>query len=412
MKILIVSQYFWPENFRINDLASELSIIGHNVTVLTGYPNYPDGTIYDEFQRNSSSFNSYESVNIVRVPIIPRGTNNFRLIINYLSYIISASLIGAWKLRKNDFDIIFVYEPSPITVGLPAIFLKKLKHSKIIFWTLDLWPETLQMLGIIKSKFSIFIFSKLTKFIYKNSDLILGQSKGFVKQINNYCHDINKIKYFPSWAEPIYLENTTTLATELKFREDLFNIVFAGNIGEAQDFPAILNAAECLKSEKVRWIILGKGRQYNWVKSEIVRRQLENSVIMLGHFPVSRMPSFYNHAQALLVTLKADQKLSLTIPGKVQSYLVSGIPIIGMLDGEGARVISEAKAGIVSPAGNGEYLANSVKKFLKMPSYEKAAFVTNAKKYAKKEFDRDTLIKLLETWMVEHSKKNTYLKSK
>jgi len=411
MKILIVSQYFWPENFRINDLSYELNQMGHEVTVLTGYPNYPDGKIYSEFQVNPKLFNSVGGVNIIRVPIFPRGKNNVRLIINYLSYIISGSLIGAWKLRKKDFDIIFVYEPSPITVGLPAIFVKKIKRARIIFWTLDLWPETLQMLGMIKSKFSIYIFTKLTKYIYKKSDLILGQSKGFVSQINLYCNDLNKIKYFPSWAEAIFFDESANFAPEVEYRKDLFNIVFAGNIGEAQDFPAILDAAEFLKDEKVRWIILGKGRQFEWVKSEISKRKLEDSVQLLGHFPINRMPSFFKHAQALLVTLKADKGLSLTIPAKVQSYLVSGIPILGMLDGDGARVIKEANAGIVSPAGNGKYLAKSVMEIIQMSSIQKAELVTNAQQYAKKEFDRDTLIKLLEKWMMEYSKEKNLFNS-
>ena len=158
MKVLIVSQYFWPENFRINDLAAELHLLGHDITVLTGYPNYPEGNIYPEFLDKSKSYNNkYKGVDVIRVPIIPRGKNNWMLVANYLSYIVSASLFGVWRLRKINFDIIFVFEPSPITVGIPAILLKKIKRAPIIFWVLDLWPETLQMLGIVKSKFILAI---------------------------------------------------------------------------------------------------------------------------------------------------------------------------------------------------------------------------------------------------------------
>tara|TARA_B100000795_G_scaffold269990_1_gene261684 strand:- start:7226 stop:8458 length:1233 start_codon:yes stop_codon:yes gene_type:complete len=406
MKILIVSQYFWPENFKINDLASELYLLGHEITVLTGYPNYPDGNVYSAFQANPKSFKKYNGVNVLRVPIITRGQNNFKLILNYISYVLSASFLGLWKLRKKNFDIIFVFEPSPITVGLPAILFKKIKNAKIIFWTLDLWPETLQVLGIIKSNYSIKFFSSLTKFIYKRSDLILGQSKGFVHQIKKYCEDHEKIKYFPSWAESVYLDEAAVFAPEVEYRKDLFNVVFAGNIGEAQDFPAILDAAENLKYEKIRWIILGSGRLYDWVKDEITKRGLESSVLLLGQFPINRMPSFYKHAQALLVTLKSDKNLSLTIPGKLQSYLVSGIPILGMLNGEGANVIIEAQAGIVTPAGNGIYLANSIKKMSKMSVSKRNEMVLNAKNYVKTEFDRDKLIKLLESWMIEYSDNN------
>jgi colanic acid biosynthesis glycosyl transferase WcaI len=403
MKILIVSQYFWPENFKINDLASELYLMGHEITVLTGYPNYPDGVVFSAFHANPKSFKKYNGVDVLRVPIITRGQNNVKLILNYISYVLSASFFGLWKLRKKDFDIIFVFEPSPITVGLPAILFKKIKNAKIIFWTLDLWPETLQVLGIIKSNLSIKFFASLTKFIYKRSDLILGQSKGFVQQIRKYCEDDGKIKYFPSWAESVYLDESAVFAPEIEYRKDLFNVVFAGNIGEAQDFPAILDAAEKLKYEKIRWIILGSGRLYEWVKDEIAKRGLETSVLLLGQFPINRMPSFYKHAQALLVTLKSDENLSLTIPGKLQSYLASGIPILGMLNGEGANVINEAQAGIVVPAGNGIYLSNSIKKMSKMSASKRSEMVLNAKNYVKNEFDRDKLIKLLESWMIEYS---------
>ena len=407
MKVLIVSQYFWPENFRINDLAAELHLLGHDITVLTGYPNYPEGNIYPEFLDKSKSYNNkYKGVDVIRVPIIPRGKNNWMLVANYLSYIVSASLFGVWRLRKINFDIIFVFEPSPITVGIPAILLKKIKRAPIIFWVLDLWPETLQMLGIVKSKFSTSLISKIVRFIYKRCDLILGQSNGFVNRISKYCQNYNNIKYFPSWAEDLYLNDSNTIAPEIEYRKDFFNVLFAGNIGQAQDFPAILDAAENLKEEKVRWLILGNGRLYNWVHEEIKRRGLESSVLLLGQFPTERMPSFYKHAQALLVSLKSDNFLSLTIPAKVQSYLVSGIPIVGMLDGDGAKVIKEAKAGIVCPAGDGLCLSNAIKNMLSMTSSQRDKMVISGKRYAHKEFDRSTLIMRLESWMIEYSNKD------
>tara|TARA_B100001173_G_scaffold309317_1_gene321360 strand:- start:1484 stop:2707 length:1224 start_codon:yes stop_codon:yes gene_type:complete len=406
MKVLIVSQYFWPENFRINDLASELSLLGHEITVLTGYPNYPEGQIDSEFLKDKKSFSDYKGVSIFRIPIIPRGKSNLKLIANYISYIVSASLFGLWKLRNRNFDIIFVYEPSPITVGIPAILFKKIKGAPIIFWALDLWPENLQVMGVIKSKISISFFAGLAKFIYRKSDLILGQSRGFVNRINKYCQNSKKIKYFPSWAEKIYSDDNKILAPEIEHRSDLFNIVFAGNIGEAQDFPSILDAAENLKDENVRWIILGKGRSYQWVYEEILERKLESSVILLGQFPIERMPSFYSHAQALLVSLKSDKLLSMTIPAKIQSYLLANIPIIGMLDGDGANVIKESKAGIVSSAGDSLGLANSIRSMIQMDTIKRNNMVINGKEYAQNEFDRLKLIKRLESWMNDLVDKN------
>jgi colanic acid biosynthesis glycosyl transferase WcaI len=405
MKILIVSQYFWPENFRINDLSSELNLLGHEITVLTGYPNYPDGVVYPEFVNNINSYKQYKGVEVIRIPIVSRGKTNWKLLLNYLSFIFSASSIGVWKLRGMNFDVIFVFEPSPITVGIPAILLKKIKKAPMFFWVLDLWPETLQVLGVIKSKFIISLFSFLATYIYKNSDLILGQSRGFVNRINKYCQDSAKIKYFPSWAENLHEDIKTSFAPEIEYKPDFFNIVFTGNIGEAQDFPAIIDAAENLKMEKVRWIILGKGRQYQWVLNEIKSRHLESCFILLGQFPLERMPSFYSHAQALLVSLKSDELLSLTIPAKIQSYLLADKPIIGMLDGDGAKVILDANAGIVCSAGDSIGLSNAIKEMMIMSSENKKLMVNNGREYVRKEFERDVLIKLLESWMGEYAQK-------
>ncbi len=400
MKILVVSQYFWPENFRINDLVSELVQRDHEVTVLTGYPNYPAGNIFPAFRNDPESYNNYRNARVVRVPLIPRGKGGIRLVLNYISFVLSAAVLGWWRLKKQAFDVIFVFEPSPITVGLPAVLLKKIKRAPVVFWVLDLWPETLSAIGVVRSSFLLSLVGRMVRFIYRNCDLVLGQSKGFVDQIAEYCTDRKKIKYFPSWAEDIFDKDSTELALEVEVKQDVFNVLFAGNIGEAQDFSAILDAAEQLKEEKnICWLIVGDGRKSGWVKAEVEKRGLQGSFVLLGRFPVERMPSFYNHAQALLVTLKPDPFLSLTIPGKVQSYLMSGLPILGMLDGEGATVIGEAGAGIVCRAGDGAELAAAVRKISRMPSHQRYEMGMMGKKYAMQEFDRCSLIDRLENWM-------------
>jgi len=177
VRILIVSQYFWPEDFRINDLCAELVKRNHQVTVLTGKPNYPDGFVYLEFHKNPSDFYKYEGANIIRVPMILRGRgSSFQLLMNYISFAFSASLWGWMKLRKLEFDVIFVFEPSPVTVGLPAIFLKKAKNIPVVFWALDLWPETLEAIGVIKSKVLLNLIGKMVSFIYNRFFCRLGQT--------------------------------------------------------------------------------------------------------------------------------------------------------------------------------------------------------------------------------------------
>lgn len=400
MRLLIVAQYFWPENFRINDLVTELIKRGHEITVLTGKPNYPDGVIFKEFLDSPEKFSTYQGAKIIRVPLFPRGKGGWRLILNYFSFAFNATFIGLWKLRKKNFDAIFSFEPSPITVALPAIALRKQKKIPFTFWILDLWPETLEAIGVVRSKILLKWIGKLVTFIYNRTDLILAQSQSFIPQIRQYAGTNSYIEYYPSWSETLPDLKDAPAAPEVIADNNKFNIVFAGNIGEAQDFPAILAAAEHLKDhDSIRWLIVGDGRQAEWIASEIIKRGLENKVVMLGRHPLERMPSFFKHADALLVSLKDTPIFSMTIPGKVQTYLATGIPIIAMLNGEGAEIIEKAQAGLTCPAGNSQQLAEIVLKLFHMPLDERRRMGNNGKILNETTFNRERLISQLEEWL-------------
>ncbi len=402
MKILIVSQYFWPENFRVNDLAIELQNRGHEITVLTGKPNYPDGLVFPDYRKEPKRYLNYDGVRIFRVPLLARGTGSLRLFLNYLSFVFSASILGPVKLSGRKFDRIFVFEPSPITVGLPAIVLKYIKKAPILFWVLDLWPETLSAIDMVKSKTILKYVGVLVSFIYKHCDLLLAQSRSFVDSIQNYCDPPEKVQYFPSWAEDIFSGNNITPAKEVSFdTSDTFSLMFAGNIGDAQDFPSILDAAEILKSHKnIRWLIAGDGRLAEWVKQEIRTRGLDKNFLMLGRYSLERMPSFYAAADALLVSLKDEEIFGMTIPGKVQSYLASGKPIVAMLNGEGAKVIQEAEAGYVCNAGDAQGLAKIILDLASHSDEKRSQMGESGKKYYKEEFDKNILIDRLESWLL------------
>jgi len=398
--LLVVTQYFWPENFRINDFVAEMVQRGHQVTVLTGLPNYPDGEIFSEYSNDCAQFSNFQGAEIFRVPMMPRGKGGLRLVLNYLSFAISASLLGPWKLRKLKFDVILAYEPSPITVGLPAVLMRKIKKAPLVFWVLDLWPETLQAIGVVKSNFILRAVGQLVSFIYRRCDLILAQSKSFISQIQTYAGNDSKIVYFPNWAESVFTSQVIEPATEITSLADDFIIMFAGNIGDAQDFPSILSAAENLKAHsQVKWLIVGDGRMAQWVADEIKRRDLQGCVVMLGRHPVERMPSFYMHADALLVSLKDEPIFSMTIPGKLQSYLAAGIPVLAMLNGEGAAVVKNANAGFSCAAGDASALSDAVLKLVNMSSDERDVMGRNGLYVTLREFDRNTLITQLEFWM-------------
>lgn len=401
MRLLVVTQYFWPENFRINDLVSELVQRGHHVTVLTGVPNYPDGQVFPAFISDVSQFSQYAGASVHRVPMLPRGKGGLRLLLNYLSFAISATTVGVWRLRGQQYDAIFAYEPSPITVGLPAVALRFSKKAPLLFWVQDLWPETLQAVGVVKSPLVLSAVGKLVTFIYKRCDVILAQSKSFIPQIFKYAPSKSHVLYFPNWSEKTLTSYEANLAPEVPSAPACFSVMFAGNIGDAQDFPAILAAAESLKSHAIRWLIVGDGRMASWVAEEIKKRGLQDQVLMLGRFPSERMPSFFQHADALLVSLKDEAIFSMTIPSKLQTYLSAGIPVLAMLNGEGSDVVRESGSGITCRAGDHEGLARAVLQLSQAKPEERLEVGRKGRELSQREFDRDTLISRLEGWMGE-----------
>nr|WP_246541588.1 glycosyltransferase family 4 protein [Collimonas antrihumi] len=393
-------------------MATALAGRGHEITVLTGWPNYPEGKIYEDFDKHPKKYADFNGVNVIRVPLAPRGQSALRLVVNYISFVFSASLLGSLKLIGKKYDLIFVYEPSPITVGLPAIFLKFIKKTPIAFWVLDLWPESLSAVGVVKSKRALNAVGMLVRFIYKNCDLILAQSKSFIGGIEKYCNESDKIKYFPNWSEDLFNKELVVMAPEVEKKKDVFNILFSGNIGDAQDFPTILSAAECLRDRNdIRWIIVGDGRMAGWVREQIEKRNLQNNVVMTGRFPLERMPSFFAHADALLVSLKANDIFAMTIPGKVQTYLSSGLPIVGALDGEGAEVVREAGAGFTCNAGDAEGLSIAVAKMAALSAEKRNVMGAAGKTYYLAQFEKKLLIDKLESYFYSMDFNNNIVKN-
>lgn len=404
MRLLVVTQYFWPEDFRVNELVSELAARGHELTVLTGHPNYPEGMTYEAFRREPARFGRYEGATVFRVPLRPRGKGRLQLSLNYLSFVFWGSLLGPWLLRGRAFDAVFVFQTSPITVALPALILRRIKRVPLAMWVLDLWPETLPAVGAVHSPVLLGVVGSLVRFIYKRCDVIFAQSKSFFQNIEARSQGMSRISYLPNWVERAFEGDWQDVesAPELLAYRETFNIMFAGNIGEAQDFPSILDAAERLRERsELRWLIVGDGRAAEAVRLEISRRGLDVQVILLGRYAADRMPAVFKSADALLVALRADPVFAMTIPGKVQTYLASGLPIVGMLDGEGARVITEAGAGLVCPAGEGALLAEHVSALMALTSAEREAMGVRGRSYCRQEFSREVVFSRLDNDLKE-----------
>ena len=222
MRILVISQYFWPENFRINDLVSELVKRGHQVTVLTGLPNYPDGKIFQQFRDKPVFYSHYEGAEIVRVPLMPRGKSSLSLILNYITFAVSASMFGLWKLRFRKFDLIFTCQLSPVTVGIPAVIMRATKKIPMIFWILDLWPESLQAIGVVRSKMLLHLIGMLVTSIYNRCDLILVQSKSFIPVIAKYAKKSPRVQYFPSRSDLAFNVGNGEAAIEIPAKKNIF----------------------------------------------------------------------------------------------------------------------------------------------------------------------------------------------
>lgn len=395
MRILVVTQYFWPENFRINDLCDALIERGHEVTVYTGLPNYPEGSFFNGYSWRGPYEEYKGKVKIIRSPLIPRGKNkSLKLALNFFSFFFLASLLAPFKV-KGKYDKIFVYEPSPITVAIPGIVLKYLKKAPMFFWVTDLWPESLEATGVVKNKTILSAVAVLVRWLYKHSDKILVTSKGFIPRVKALGGKDSQIVYFPQWAEA-HFENSDLSYEDKNLPSDGFKIMFAGNIGSSQDFETIVEAAKILKSEsKIQIIILGDGMMKSWAENEVKKAELKN-FHFLGRKPVETMPYYFAKADVMLMSLTNTDLFAITVPSKLQSYLAAKKPVLASMNGEGAEIVREFKAGMTCPAGQPALLAETILKMSRLSPDELKEMGSNAYKCYLSEFEREKLISQLE----------------
>ncbi|MDH0288654.1 glycosyltransferase family 4 protein [Pseudomonas sp. GD04087] len=396
MRWLLLTQYFWPENFRINELAAELERRGHQVTVLTGVPNYPEGVLYPQYRVSPASWRRMGNVEVIRVPLVPRGQGAFRLMLNYLSFAMAASTLGAWKLRGREFEAILVFQPSPATIGLPSVILRRLKRAPTLFWVQDLWPDTLQAIGIVQSARVLRWMDRLLGWVYARTDLLLAQSQAFVPRLRQQAPEHVPISYLPNWASPSPEALQASPRAPVAERA-VFKIYYLGNLGEAQDFPTVLDAmAQLAHRDDLHWCLVGDGRLAGWIAEQLEARALTNRVSLLGAFPPDQMERFYEDADALLVSLKSNPLFALTVPSKVQSYLAAGVPLLAMLDGEGARIVRDAGAGLTCAAGDSAGLVSAVQALMTLPAEQRQLMGQSGREYNRREFDFQQLVDRLE----------------
>lgn len=397
MRILIVTPHFYPETFKCNDMAFELQRRGHDVTVLTAIPDYPQGKFYDGYGVFKKRRETINGVKVYRSLIIPRGDGNkWRLVANYLSYSFFAALKALRLSFGRKFDAILVHETSPVMVGIPAVIVKKIQKIPLHFWILDIWPESLSAAGGISNPRILKPFASLTKWIYKNSDTLLISSNGFRQSIAKLGDFEPKIHYFPNWVDSSHNaddEVDLPLVDETKF-----NVMFAGNIGEAQDMEHLVKTASLLKDNDIEFLLVGDGRKKKWVEHAIKKNNIKN-IKLLGRFPIGAMASVYKRASVLYLSLKKDPLFSLTAPGKLQSYMASGKPIVAMVDGEAAKLVKNAECGWTVPAEDSEALARLLISLSKKDKKDLLEAGRNGSDFSHKHFDFSICMDNLESFL-------------
>jgi len=390
MRILIISQYFWPENFFLNQLTITLKNQGNQIVVATSKPNYPDGKIFSGYKAWGTSREYFDNdIEVFRVPTYPRSKGgSINLIINYLVFVISGSLLFPILLHKKKFDSILVFAGSP-NAAIPAIVVKWFKRCQLTLWIQDLWPDTLFSTGHINNKYIISIIKKIVKWTYKQADTLLVQSHAFINPVINLSQ-ANKVIYYSNVSGVLVNQSDAVgiISEELKkVLNSYFTIVFTGNIGTAQSMQTLIEAAKILeKNKSIKFVLVGSGSMLEWVKEQQLKLNLDN-IYIAGRYPSSSMDVIFKNSGCLLVLLKSDKIFTYTIPGKIQAYLSSGKPIIASLNGEGARIIEVSGSGLTCAAEDSIALANCVIKLYESSESERALMGISAKKYYDEHFE-------------------------
>lgn len=403
MKILVISQYFYPENFRVNDLCRELADRGHSVTVLTGYPQYPQGKIYDGYGFRIPYDKHWNGIRIERVKMKPRGKTPIGLINNCYSFVCEAN---KWVRQCEErYDVVYVFEVSPVTVGLPAVTYKNKFGAPIIFNVQDLWPDNVEIVLGVRFKPLIKVLNNIVNRIYSASDYILCSSQSFVENIAERGVSREKLYFWPQFCK---MPDADDMKKPSEYSDEYFNIVFAGNIGFAQGLDILTEAAENLKNKNVRWYLVGDGRAKESIEKKIHEKNLEGKVVFVGRVSEMRANEYVHFADCAYFSFKDNKLFDMTIPAKLQTYLACGTPIVAAAGGESKRIIENAQCGFVSQR-NSLDLCRAINKMMSLPQSEIGRMRKNAEKYFIEYFSKEKAMKSFDVILEKIESKRTDL---
>ena len=407
MKICIFTNHFYPEDFKVNDIAFELAKLGYNITVLTAIPDYPKGKFFEGYSLFKRRHEIVNGVNVIRLPIIPRGKGGaIRLVLNYISYYFCLSVFTFFHGITHKYDRIFVHLTSPFFIGVCAKKLSKRQKIPLIFWTLDLWPESLISAGGFKNKILINQQTRMVRKVYEQCSKILIGSKGFEKSICEKGDFKEKLVYFPNWAEDVKGEcpkdfDINKIEPFASKKDDDFILLFAGNLGEAQNLDAIIEAANQLREfENIKFVFVGDGRRKEHLENLVQEKGLQKTVFFVGRYPITTMPVFMQSSDVLLFSLKDEPCFNLTVPSKVQFYMAQGKPVLAMINGDGAELVKEANCGYSVNAGDSKAFAEAVTKMAKMNKNELQLLGENGKRIYNEKFTKKQRIEQLNNLLI------------
>lgn len=397
--ILVICQVFYPEQFRINDMCCEWVKRGYQVTVVTGIPNYPQGKFYDGYGFFKKRKEHWNGIDIIRIPLIPRGNNALGLILNYISFPISGFF---WKtFTKIKSDYVFMFETSPMTQCVIGVWYAKKYRVPLYLYAQDLWPENVEVVTGIKNPLVIEPIQKMVDYIYKNCTEIFVTSPSFVKAVCNRKVRVpkEKVHYWPQYAEEFYVPLPKAGAKEIP-DNDAFKIMFTGNVGYAQGLDILPKTARILKEhgKKVLFCIVGEGRYLEEFKAEIQKLQVEEMFCMIPRQPATEIPRLLAASDAAFLSFMETKLFEMTIPAKLQSYMACGMPVIAAASGESKRVITEASCGVCSPSGDAKALAASIEKMMECSREELQKMRENARNYFDAHFDKKKLLGEMEQY--------------
>lgn len=396
--ILVISQYFYPEQFRVNDICREWAKRGYKVTVVTGIPNYPQGEFYEGYDYKNKRTETWEGIEIIRLPIKPRKKGSVNLALNYMSFVEKGfKWVHTTKLRADE---VFIYEVSPMTQALVGVWYAKKYKLKCNIYVTDLWPENVEIVLDIHNKLFLGSIGMMVDYIYKNCDYIFTSSKSFINKIARRNISTEKLIFWPQYAEEFYQKKEKEDPLEIP-NDGVVNFAFAGNLGTAQGLDVLVEAAKLLKNKSltVRFNMIGNGRYEDELKQHIHDAEVDSYFNFIPRKPAEDIPSYFAWSDAALITLAKSEVYSMTIPAKTQSCLACGMPILVSADGEVQDVIREANCGFANDSGDAKGLADNIERFSALTMEEKKILSDNAVNYYKANFDKKLLMDKMEEYI-------------